>query len=127
MPAAGIPNGNANSPAMKRRHTENDQHSYAKRRKETSNNSECFCGNKIIELSSDDNNDESCPNEPVQGESVDGEQNSERPASNREEDADITDNMRGAAYGHKGLGGGVRQSDRRGAPGGRAFEAFRMA
>ncbi|RYO95237.1 hypothetical protein DL764_007722 [Monosporascus ibericus] len=81
MPAAGIPNGSANSPAMKRRHTEDNQHSRAKRRKETSNSSECPRRNEIIELSSDDDDDESYPNEPVQGESVDGEQNGERPAS----------------------------------------------
>ncbi|RYO91427.1 hypothetical protein DL766_009851 [Monosporascus sp. MC13-8B] len=87
MPTAGIPNDSANSPAMKRRHTEDDQHSRAKRRKETSNSSERPRGNEIIELSSDDDDDddddddESCPNEPVQGESVDGEHNGERPAS----------------------------------------------
>ncbi|RYP12544.1 hypothetical protein DL765_007246 [Monosporascus sp. GIB2] len=76
---------------VRRRHTESNQHSRAKRRKETSNSSEPPCGNEIIEPFSDDNgdDDESCPNKPVQGESVEGKHNGERPASRLGKTAEV--------------------------------------
>ncbi|RYP29014.1 hypothetical protein DL767_006940 [Monosporascus sp. MG133] len=50
-------------------------------RKETSNSSKRPRGNEIIKLSSDNDDDDSCSNEPVQGESVDDEHNGKRPTS----------------------------------------------